>query len=61
MTPQPDNSALRQHLPPGFGIGDYILGDVIGKGGFGIVYKAVHSERQIKVVIKELFPFHTAE
>ena len=45
------------HLPP-FTIlyGKYVLGRVIGQGGFGIVYIALDLVLEIVVAIKELFP-----
>jgi hypothetical protein len=48
-------------LPPGFRLGDFEVQDVIGVGGFGIVYRArdVHLRRQ--VAIKEYMPGFLAD
>jgi serine/threonine protein kinase len=35
-------------------IGDYAIGKVIGKGGFGIVYKAIHRPSDTTVALKSL-------
>ena len=37
-------------------LGRYEVGGLIGRGGFGLVYKGTHSELGIDVAIKEYFP-----
>lgn len=43
-------------LPPGFQLGEYIIRQVIGQGGFGITYLAFNEDLQVNVVIKENMP-----
>ena len=45
-------------LPPGTMLDDcnIILGECLGKGGFGITYKAFDKTRNAHIVIKEFFP-----
>ena len=47
-------------LPPGTQIGGYTIEDVLGHGGFGIVYRARHTELGLVVAIKEYFPVELA-
>ncbi len=47
--------AFDDALDPGTRIGPVVLGEAIGQGGFGIVYRAVH-DREGDVAVKEFFP-----
>jgi len=49
-------------LPPGtpFAEGKYIIGRVLGIGGFGITYIGYDTRLKIKLAIKEYFPRHVA-
>jgi serine/threonine protein kinase len=51
-------SLLRDILPAGTHLYNraYQLDDVLGRGGFGITYRATHLALQDEVAIKELFP-----
>lgn len=51
-------SLLRDILPGGTSLHNqaYRLDDVLGRGGFGITYRATHLALQDEVAIKELFP-----
>jgi serine/threonine protein kinase len=51
-------SLLREILPAGTYLHNqaYRLDDVLGRGGFGITYRATHLALQDEVAIKELFP-----
>ena len=57
----PDNwSDRRDALPRGCVLRDYTIEDVLGHGGFGIVYKARHNELDHVVAIKEYLPSELA-
>ena len=55
-----DWSDRRDALPPGCVLRDYTIEDVLGHGGFGIVYKARHNELDHVVAIKEYLPSELA-
>ena len=50
----------RDALPPGSKLRDYTVGQVLGHGGFGIVYQACHDELGHTVAIKEYIPSEVA-
>ncbi|WP_052501604.1 serine/threonine protein kinase [Thiomicrospira microaerophila] len=43
-------------LPQGYQLGDYVIEDLLGQGGFGIAYLAKDMHLHNHVVIKEYFP-----
>ena len=43
-------------LPMGFSLHRYLVESVLGAGGFGITYRAIHEALQNQVAIKEYFP-----
>lgn len=47
-------------LPIGTEINHYRIADVLGQGGFGVVYKAHHTHLDEQVVIKEFLPVELA-
>ena len=55
--PDADKSRFPTALPAGITLGkDYILGRVLGQGGFGITYIAKDKNYGARVAIKEYFP-----
>ena len=59
-----DNAAYRpkpHHLPPGTVLRDhYVVGRVMGQGGFGITYVGFDTTLDRRVAVKEYFPEGTA-
>ena len=53
-------SGRRDALPQGRVLRDYTIEEVLGHGGFGIVYKARHNELDHVVAIKEYLPSELA-
>ena len=53
-------SDRRDALPQGCVLRDYTIQEVLGHGGFGIVYKARHNELDHIVAIKEYLPAELA-
>ena len=53
-------SDRRDALPQGYALRDYTVEEVLGHGGFGIVYKARHNELDHVVAIKEYLPSELA-
>ena len=53
-------SDRRDALPQGSALRDYTIEEVLGHGGFGIVYKARHNELDHVVAIKEYLPSELA-
>lgn len=51
-----DEHALRDGLPPGTELGEYVIGGAIGQGGFGVVYRARHRYLGTVVALKEYLP-----
>ncbi|CDH47089.1 bifunctional serine/threonine-protein kinase/formylglycine-generating enzyme family protein [Candidatus Contendibacter odensensis] len=51
MIKKPNNT-----LPVGYRLHQYRIESVLGAGGFGITYKAVHEALQTRAAIKEYFP-----
>ena len=50
----------RDALPRGAALGGYTIEDVLGHGGFGIVYRARHNELGNVVAVKEYLPIELA-
>lgn len=55
MSPQYSGTSS-QALPPGYCFNEYQIEEVIGEGGFGIVYRAYDRELDRQVAIKEYIP-----
>lgn len=49
------------HLPKGETFAGYVLGDVLGQGGFGITYRSRNRETGERFAIKEYFPADYAD
>ncbi|WP_058912955.1 serine/threonine protein kinase [Entomohabitans teleogrylli] len=45
-----------RHLPPGYRFSEFEIRDVIGEGGFGIVYRATDHQLERTIAIKEYMP-----
>lgn len=43
-------------LPPGYQLDDYVIEGVLGRGGFGITYRARSASLGVTVAVKEYFP-----
>lgn len=59
-TQQLDAALARDALPSGTRLGGYQIVELLGRGGFGIVYLALDSSLQRQVAIKEYFPAELA-
>ncbi len=59
-TQQFDAALIRDALPAGTRLGGYQIVELLGRGGFGIVYLALDSSLQRQVAIKEYFPAELA-
>lgn len=55
-SPAPEREQIPYALPDGYVLNDYIIDYAIGKGGFGITYRAHRKDTGKVVVIKENFP-----
>ena len=51
-----DEQALREGLPTGTELGEYVIEAAIGQGGFGVVYRAKHKYLGTVVALKEYLP-----
>ena len=50
-------AAQAHHLPPGTVLAErYLLGGVLGEGGFGITYMGLDTRLDVKVAVKEYYP-----
>lgn len=54
--PPPEEHNTRLPLPPGSVVGEYTILSKLGKGGFGITYRAKHTDSGSFVVVKEHIP-----
>ncbi|MBX3622679.1 MAG: serine/threonine protein kinase, partial [Rhizobacter sp.] len=55
-----DSAYPQDALPPGTQLGNYQIIEMLGRGGFGIVYLALETSLQRRVAIKEYLPAETA-
>ena len=49
-------SSVRDALPIGTELGDYVIEAVVGQGGFGVVYRATHLDLGTLAALKEYMP-----
>ena len=51
---------VKDALPLGFELGNFVLGAPLGQGGFGITYNAQHAVLGQHVAVKEYLPMEIA-
>lgn len=56
MTENDNNRAVPNALPPGYRFNEFEIKEVIGGGGFGIVYRAWDHQLERTIAIKEFMP-----
>jgi len=56
MTENENNRAVPNALPPGYRFNEFEIKEVIGGGGFGIVYRAWDHQLERTIAIKEFMP-----